>query len=766
MKAVIMAGGSGKRLMPLTYSTPKPMVRLFSKPILGHIIALLGENGFDDITVSLGYMASKIEDYLSETDFGNVRIKAVREDTPLGTAGGVKNALKSAEEPFLVISGDCVCDFDLKKLMDYHLSSSAFITIACTHTDDPREYGVVEHDERGKVKAFTEKPPWSCAVSNRVNTGIYILDPEALEKIPDGQCYDFSGDLFPELIREGKSIMQYNAEGFWCDVGNPAALLECMKKALDGEVRLSIGSGEGGVYFDGELPKGKFSIIPPCFIAKNVRLGDGAVIGPYSVIDEGCRVEKGSEVKGSCMFPYSTVLENCRIDGAILCEKAAVKPGSRLSEGCIIGESSTVNADCIVGKGVVLPPESDVDRGCVFRGDIKNIQTLKALTDFNSFSGRSDLDFDAVNVSLIGQAIASSSVGGRVGILTDGEAVSEATAHSLKGAMLSCGAHVWDFGEGFYTQLEFYIRFCSLKCGIFVGSKGNDISVSLCGENGLPLKNNVCRDIENRIRYRNFSPVGSQDCKRVSDMGGVAMMYRREIIRQTDIELSDIGCSIKCTNDRIKLLLEDCLYRLGCRKKEDLTFKINGYGNLLTAFSRECGWLSHDRLSAICLDFEARNGRDISVPFDSPHIFESIAKKHGRRVLRFFSSGTDSSDDSARELARADGFMRDALFMSVKLLNIICTTGKSLARLSAELPDFYVSRTKIPLSFSPSELKSRLSDGGFVTREGILLQFDAGRVLLTPSRSGKTLRILSEAANYEMSKELTVQAQKRLEGKL
>lgn len=765
MKAVIMAGGSGKRLMPLTYSTPKPMVRFFSKPILAHIIELLSENGFDDITLTLGYMAKRIEEYIENTDFGNIKITLSKEEKPLGTAGSVKNAVKNAEEPFLVISGDCVCDFDLKKIMEYHLQSKAFITIACKSVEDPREYGVVEFDESDKVKAFTEKPPWSCAVSNQVNTGIYVLDPAVLNYIPEDRSFDFSGDLFPLVMSEGKSIMHFDAEGYWCDVGNPQALSECARHVLDGKVRLFLDRPADGVFLADGLPSGNYSIVPPCFIGKNVKISDGAVIGPYTVIDDGCTIGKDSLIEGTLVFPESRVFDRCSIINSIICTSSSVRSGSRLSQGSVIGEHSVIGADCIVGRGVTVPPESVIQSGELIREDIKSVQTFNSLTDFGSFSGRTDFDFDSVNAALIGQAIACSSVGGKVGILTDGEALSSAVACSLVGAMQLYGTHVWNFGEGFYTQLNFFVKFCSLECGIFVSSKQQSVSITLCGENGLPLKNDVCRDIETRIRYRRFDKTDRGNCRRASDMTGVAMMYRREIVRQTDTELSDIGCCVKSENEKIRLLLEDCLYRLGCKSNTDITFRINGYGNLLTAFTRESGWISHDRLSAVCLNYEAQCGRDISVPFNSPHIFEAIASKYGRKIYRFYSSGPDSSDSAARELARADGFMRDALFMSVKLLSIINITGKSLDRLVNEIPDFYVSRRQIPISFSPSELSSRLSgENSSVTREGIILEFDSGRVLLTPTRTGKSVKILAEASNFEASKELSIIAQKKLKG--
>lgn len=764
MKAVIMAGGYGKRLMPLTASAPKPMVNFFGRPIIHYIIELLIKHGFDDIRLALGYMADKIADYVNSAGFNGVNFSFFTEETPLGTAGSVKRAAGDINEPFLVISGDCICDFDLTKLSDFHISHNAGLTIACSRVQDPREYGVVEFGEYDKVKAFTEKPSWASAVSDYVNTGIYFINPDILNYIPEGKEYDFSKDLFPLVMSEGESVLHCNLDGYWCDIGNPAAYRQCLNDCLDGKVRLDIGSAAGGVYSSGHLPNGDYSIIPPCYFGRDVCVGEGSVIGPYAVLLDGCRTGMNSKIRESCLFPYSSLNDNCDAEGSIICENARIKSGVKLRKNSIVGASAEIGPDCIIGRNIVIEPEGFADGGSEISGDTRYGATASFLGEHNCFRGRMNTEFDGVNASIIGQAVASCAIGEKVGILTDGTVPANAAADIISGAVTLHGGCVWDFGEGFYSQTEFYVKFCNLKCGIFVSSSDSHISVNLCGENGLPLSNSDVREIENKMKYRQFRLCGAEDCKKPSDMSGVSMMYFREIIRQTDTELSEVSCSVKCKNDKIRQLLEDCLYRLGAGRGDGITFKINSYGNLLSAFSRECGWISHDRLSAIVLKYEAQNGRDVSVAFNSPFVFDSIAGEFNRSVLRFYNSPCDSSDASAREMSRANAFMRDALFMAVRLMNIICVTGKSLARLSAEIPDFYVSRRKIPLSVSPSSLRERLGgENAEITREGIRLNFDNGSVLLTPSVSGRSIHLISEAQNYEISKELSFRAQKMIE---
>ena len=242
MKAVIMAGGEGKRLKPVSGRTPKPMVKLLGKPMMEHIIELLRYNGFCDICCALKYRAGDIIGHFGDgRDFG-VNLSYSIESEPLGTAGAVKNCRDFyGKEDFLVISGDAACDFNLRELMHAHTESRASATIALHRDSEPLEYGLAVTDENNLIKAFIEKPSWSRVVTDLVNTGIYVLSPAVMENVPAGQAYDFGNDLFPKLLKNGDKLLGLPLEGYWCDVGNPLSYYKCCVDALEGKLKIRPG---------------------------------------------------------------------------------------------------------------------------------------------------------------------------------------------------------------------------------------------------------------------------------------------------------------------------------------------------------------------------------------------------------------------------------------------------------------------------------------------------------------------------------------------
>jgi mannose-1-phosphate guanylyltransferase/phosphomannomutase len=240
MKAVIMAGGMGTRLRAVTGDRPKPMVEVLGKPIMEHIIELLVKNGIDDICVAVRYKAGDIMGHFGDGgDFG-VRLKYAVENEPLGTAGAVKNCedFYSDGEDFLVISGDAACDFNLRELIFQHKKRRSKATIALYQHPEPLNYGLVVTDSEGWVQGFVEKPDWSRVVTNQVNTGIYVLSPEVMELVPRGREYDFAKDLFPKILKAKGDILGQPLEGYWCDIGTPAAYYQCCADALEGKLKI------------------------------------------------------------------------------------------------------------------------------------------------------------------------------------------------------------------------------------------------------------------------------------------------------------------------------------------------------------------------------------------------------------------------------------------------------------------------------------------------------------------------------------------------
>ena len=239
MKAIILAGGEGTRLKSVTGALPKPMVQLCGKPVLEHILRLLHRNGITDARLTLRYRPEVIREHFGDGSAFGMRLSYHEETEPLGTAGAVRACADfCGNRDVLVISGDCVCDFDLKTLMEAHHRHQSAVTMALYAHEEPLQYGIVLTDPEGRVVSFVEKPDWSRVVSDLVNTGIYIVSPAALDRVPSGSPFDFAKDLFPLLLAQGFELRAVQMDGYWCDVGTPRAYYQCCLDALDGKVRL------------------------------------------------------------------------------------------------------------------------------------------------------------------------------------------------------------------------------------------------------------------------------------------------------------------------------------------------------------------------------------------------------------------------------------------------------------------------------------------------------------------------------------------------
>src|SRR3990170_8405113 len=264
MKAVIMAGGEGTRLRPLTSNSPKPMLPLVNEPMMEHIVRLLRQHGFDEIVVTVAFLANHIRSYFGDGSEFGVRMVYATEETPLGTAGSVRNAMDELDDRFLVISGDVLTDIDLSQIVAFHEESGALATIGLTAVENPLEFGIVITREDGTVERFLEKPGWGQVFSDTVNNGIFVLEPEVFEHIAADRPVDFSGEVFPELLEKGKPLFGCVTEGYWEDVGTLSAYLQAHKDILDGRVDVEV---------------------PGFRLESNVWLGEGAEVDPEARIE-------------------------------------------------------------------------------------------------------------------------------------------------------------------------------------------------------------------------------------------------------------------------------------------------------------------------------------------------------------------------------------------------------------------------------------------------------------------------------------------------
>jgi mannose-1-phosphate guanylyltransferase len=350
MQALILAGGEGTRLRPLTTTVPKPVLPLANRPFISFMIDWLVRHGVDDIVMSCGFLAREVQAVLGDGD-GRARIRYVEEDEPLGTAGAVKHAEALLDERFAVLNGDILTDFDLGALQRFHFDRRAVATIALIPVDDPTAYGLVRVDAEGRIGGFLEKPKPQDIDTDLINAGAYILDREVLEGIEPGRPVSFEREIFPRLV--GAGLHGFCAQGYWLDIGTPERYLEATYDILEGRLETVVGESliAGVSLGDGAVVSPSAHVLAPALVGDRCRIEDGATAGPRSVLGADCRLEAGAAV-----------------EDAVLLEGVTLGPGALVREcivgaGAEVGASSRVEAGAVIGPGEVVKPRSELVGG-------------------------------------------------------------------------------------------------------------------------------------------------------------------------------------------------------------------------------------------------------------------------------------------------------------------------------------------------------------------------------------------------------------------
>jgi mannose-1-phosphate guanylyltransferase len=343
MKAVILVGGPGTRLQPLTDDRPKSVVPVLNRPIMEHIMAYLKQFGIEDIILTLSYLPDVIQGYLGDGSRLGVRLTYCVEKEPLGTAGAVKNAEAYLDGTFLVMNGDVFTDMNLNDMFAFHRSKKAMATISLTWVDNPGAFGVVETDADQKVKRFIEKPPLSEATTNWINAGTYILEPEVLAHIPSDRHYMFEKGLFPHLLDTGMPVFGYPYRGYWLDMGTPEKYFSLNIDLLLSKINSPLihDSGKDNVYF-----------------GPGVSVHPSAVITPPVMIDSGCRIGRGVHVRGPVVIGRDCRLEDgARIENVILWDNVSIGARSKLS-WCVISSNTVIGNSQNIMNSMVTPSQT------------------------------------------------------------------------------------------------------------------------------------------------------------------------------------------------------------------------------------------------------------------------------------------------------------------------------------------------------------------------------------------------------------------------
>lgn len=367
MKAVVMAGGEGSRLRPLTSHRPKPLVPICNQPIMEHILLLLRKHGIRDVIATLYYLAEEIQEYFGDGSDLDMNLSYAIETSPLGTAGAVKMVEDElGEGTFLIISGDALTDADLDKAIRFHKEKGSVATLLLYRVSAPLEFGVVITAEDGRIIRFLEKPSWSEVFSDTVNTGIYILEPEVFALMEKGKNYDWSGDIFPELLAQGKPMYGYVMDDYWCDVGNLTQYREAQEHLLTRVVNLPIQGAEErpGVFLGANANVDPTAeLIAPVCIGANAKVKSRAKIGPYSVIGDNCLIEEDAIIERSIVWEGTYVGRQAAIRSATICARTTLKRDVQIAEEAVIGDRCLLDVGARVRPRVKIWPDKSVERG-------------------------------------------------------------------------------------------------------------------------------------------------------------------------------------------------------------------------------------------------------------------------------------------------------------------------------------------------------------------------------------------------------------------
>jgi mannose-1-phosphate guanylyltransferase/phosphomannomutase len=448
MKAVIMAGGFGTRLRPLTCNTPKPMVPLMNKPMMEHIVSLLRTHGITDLIGSLFYQPEIITGYFGDGRAFGVTMSYVRAEADYGTAGSVRNATHGMSERILVISGDVLTDFDLTAAIRFHESKGAKATIVLSHAKNPLQFGVVITAQDGKITRFLEKPSWGEVFSDTINTGIYILEPSVLEMIPYREDYDFSKNLFPLLLRQDAGLYGYVADGYWRDIGNLNEYQDAHFDALNGAVKMKLPGTKQGDVYAGEgtkLPAGSLHVTGTVVVGANCTIGEHVSLS-NSVIGDNCVIGPGAIISNSVVWADVVIGHSAELSYDVVGAKCSIGEKSVIAENAFIGDGCWIGRNARLSANIKLWPEKVVEEGAVVtRSLVWEDKWLRELFSDSRVTGLSNLEMNPEFGAKLGAAYgAFIGTGKTVVTCRDSDNVSRMINRSLICGLISAGVNTFD----------------------------------------------------------------------------------------------------------------------------------------------------------------------------------------------------------------------------------------------------------------------------------------------------------------------------------
>jgi len=813
VRAVVMAGGEGTRLRPLTSNQPKPMVPIVGKPCMEHILELLRRHGFEEVIVTLAFLPQAIESYFGDGASLGLGVEYSVEEVPMGTAGSVRLAGRRLKETFLVISGDALTDFDLTRLVEFHREKGAAVTIALKSVDNPLEFGIVVTDEDGRIERFLEKPSWGQVFSDTINTGIYVLEPEVLEHVPSDRPFDFSKDLFPLLLEMGRPLYGYVCDGYWQDIGNLDQYRQANFDALDGAVQLNVPGirlrgniwiGEGVEIDDLEGVEG------PAFIGNYCSISPQATVGAYSVLGANVRLRERARVVRSVIDASTYVGRSTVIEGAIVGRSCDIRSHVHVHERAALGDGVILGAQAVVMPGVRIFPYKEVESGAHVHESL--IWESAASPHVFGREGVSGLvNVDLTPESAVRLAAALGTVlhrGARVVASRESSPACRMIKRAMISGVTSTGVHVADLRVLPAPVSRHLLRTHGYEAGFHVGTSAADpemIEIRFFEQPGIQLTTQVQKEIEKHFTRHEVRRVGPADIGGITYPARAREGYAQDLLSVLDVEairarrfrlvvdyghspasfvlpllLGPLGVEAvsahEFSEEASKVTLRESIGRAKRLVKAvgaDLGAAFDRAAERLHLIDERGREIPVEQALLLFLELVAETGRQGKVvfPLSVTRQVDRIASARGLEVIRTPSSPADLARAACEEKAIFAGALGgayvfpefqpayDAITALCKLLELLAPIGRPLSELVAELPASTVVHRQVPCPWALKGrvmrvLGERLKDRHLDLRDGIKAADERGWVQVLPDPVEPVLHIYAEGETDADSTEL------------
>jgi mannose-1-phosphate guanylyltransferase/phosphomannomutase len=810
VKAVIMAGGEGTRLRPLTSNQPKPMLPMANRPMMEHVVLLLRQHGFTEIVVTVAFMANAVRSYFGDGSELGVRMVYATEETPLGTAGSVLNARDELDERFLVISGDVLTDIDLAAVVRFHEEKGALATLALHSVPDPLEFGIVITNEDGSVERFLEKPTWGQVFSDTINTGIYVLEPEIFDFIPAEGASDFSGDVFPAVLAAGRPIYGFVSEGYWEDVGTTEAYLKAHNDILDRKVAVEMDGFplRPGVWLGkGSTLDPEATVEGPALIGDNCSVAAGAVLGQYTTLGDNVRVAESAEVRHSMVGDNCYIGAGARVEGSAVGRACDLREGARLEPGAVLGENCLIGAGAEVRAGVKVYPFKTVEAGALVNTSIVwESKGARSLFGRDGVRGIANVDINAELAVRLSMAWVSTL--GRGASITASRDTSR-TARMLKRAiMVGCnaaGVNVGDLEVATVPVMRHHIRNTSSRGGVTVRLAADDpqsVVIRFFDAEGLDLDENAQRKIERMYHREEFRRVLAPEIGDIDFPARAVEQYTADLVATVQesedrtagfklvLDLSYGSASFVMPNVLSKLDADVLVVNpfaqtagmisvdrdVNARRVAELVRAsgsqlgavVDPDGELITVVDDEGTVLTNDQALLVLLHLVTRSekGACVALPVSVPNAAVAICEEAGATIEFTKLSSSHLMEVAARPgitfaASQSGGFIwprflpaYDATATLVMLVEMLAATGEPLSKLVHSLPAAHVAHTTVRTAWESKglvmrSLVERLADHETVLVDGVKVVEDGGWALVLPDPEAPVTHVWAEATTAE-----------------